>query len=67
MRKKLVLALLCVFVLAFAFGATVSTTQAAKPCIGTCINNTWLICCPDGAGGWECYWGGYCDWPGWIP
>lgn len=67
MRKKMFLAVLCVFVLAFAFGAMVPTSHATPPCIGTCLNGTWLICCPDGAGGWDCYWGGPCDWPGWIP
>jgi hypothetical protein len=67
MRKKLALVLVCVFVLAFAFGAMVSTAHAAKPCIASCINGTLITCCPLPGGGWDCNWGGECDWGGWIP
>ena len=66
MRRKMALVLLCVFVLAFAIGAMISTAHA-KPCIGTCFNGTWLICCPLPGGSYDCNWGGPCDWGGWIP
>jgi hypothetical protein len=67
MRKKMIVILLGVFILAFAIGAMMPAAQAARPCIGTCINGTWLICCPLPGGGWDCNWGGPCNWPGWIP
>jgi hypothetical protein len=67
MRKKIALTMVCLLALAFAFGAMVTPTQAGKPCIGTCLNGTLLVCCPLPGGGWDCYEDGPCDWPGWIP
>ncbi|PKK83007.1 MAG: hypothetical protein CVT49_10710 [candidate division Zixibacteria bacterium HGW-Zixibacteria-1] len=66
MHKKSFTVLVCVFVLAFLVGALVSTAQAKPNCIATCLNGTWYICCPI-PGGWNCYWGDACNWPGWIP
>ncbi len=62
MRKKIALVLVCVFALAFAIGALVSTAHAAKPCFGTCLNGYWFICCPAPGGGYECFVGDECDW-----
>jgi hypothetical protein len=67
MKKFLTVLILGLFVMTFAVGFHTTDVQASDPCIGTCLNGTWLICCPDGSGGWDCYWGGPCDWPGWIP
>lgn len=67
MQRKFLAILMCVFCLAFAVGALVSTAYAKPDCIATCLNGTWYICCPAGGGTWDCYWGDSCDWPGWIP
>lgn len=61
MRKKIALVLVCVFALAFAIGALVSTANAGGHCIGTCLNGHWLICCPV-PGGYDCFVGDECDW-----
>jgi hypothetical protein len=66
-RKKMASVLLCVFLLAFAIGAMVSTAQADDGCFATCINGVLLVCCPLPGGGYDCDFGGACDWPGWIP
>jgi hypothetical protein len=67
MRRKMALILLSMFVLAFTVGALIGVAYARPPCIATCINGTWMVCCPRAGGGWDCNWGGPCDWPGWIP
>ena len=62
MRRTVSVALLAVFVMTFAVGVMVSTAEAEDPCIATCLWGYYLICCPDGQGGWDCFWGGPCDW-----
>ena len=62
MKKLIVVICVLAFAVGFTMTALAPTAEAARPCIGTCIFNTWLICCPDGQGGWDCYWGGPCDW-----
>ncbi|MCP4582917.1 MAG: hypothetical protein GY839_15005 [candidate division Zixibacteria bacterium] len=67
MRRKMIVALLSIFILAFAIGAMMPAAQAGGPCIACCINGQLLVCCPMPGGGWDCYWDGPCDWGGMIP
>ena len=67
MKKVLAIAFVFVFAAAFTAGVMVSTAEAVPPCIATCIDGTYWVCCPVGGGMWECGWDGPCDWPGWIP
>jgi len=67
MKKMLAVLFIGIFVMAFTVGVIVSTAEAKPPCIATCINGTYFVCCPTGGGQWQCYWDGPCDWPGWIP
>lgn len=67
MKKLMTLVITAVFVVSFTVGVLVSTAEARPPCIATCINGTYWVCCPSGGGAWFCYWDGPCDRPGWIP
>jgi hypothetical protein len=62
MKKLLAVLLVCVLVAFFAFGAIFSTAEARPPCIATCINGTYWVCCPGGNGAWFCGWDGPCNW-----
>lgn len=67
MKRIITAVLVVVFAVSFTIGILVSNAEARPQCIATCLNGSWYICCPDGQGGWYCYTGGPCDWPGWIP
>lgn len=61
--KRFVLIAALALVLSFAVGIIGSTTVDARPpCFATCINGTYWVCCPDGQGGYDCFWDGPCDW-----
>lgn len=62
MKKLLVAACVVALVLAFTITALAPSSNAARPCIATCLNGTLLVCCPVGGGQWECHWDGPCDW-----
>ena len=62
MRKLFAVALLVLFVLAFALGVLASTAEARPPCYATCINGTLWVCCPVSPGLAECFWDGPCNW-----
>jgi len=61
MKKLLAVLFVAVFAVTFAIGIVVTTAEAKAPCISTCINHVQVICCPT-ASGWDCQWGGYCNW-----
>jgi hypothetical protein len=62
MRKLLSVILVCLFAACFTIGVLVSTAEARPPCIATCINGYYWVCCPTGGPNWECFWDGPCDW-----
>jgi hypothetical protein len=59
--KKLI-ALICVLalLLSFAVATIPQSAEARPPCIATCINGTYWVCCPGGFGAWYCFWDGPC-------
>ena len=56
MKRIIAMLFIVVFVVSFAIGALVSTAEAKPPCIATCINGTYWVCCPLPGGGWNCFW-----------
>lgn len=63
MRKGFSLVLIVALLLSFAVGIVSSTVEAkVTKCIATCdqVMGYYWVCCPDGDGGWNCFWGDPC-------